>query len=113
MIDDPDPDGPFPESIGDSGNAKVAYPDKKVIAVTGDGCFLMASADFATGVEAGLNPVIVILNDRQPRETPGQAVGDRFDHRLAGVGRGRLYDGSGFLGEWWFAYGGNAQANWG
>lgn len=45
--------------------AKVAYPDKKVIAVTGDGCFLMASADFATGVEAGLNPVIVILNDRQ------------------------------------------------
>ena len=45
--------------------AKIAYPDKKVIAVTGDGCFLMASADFATGVEAGLNPVIVILNDRQ------------------------------------------------
>lgn len=45
--------------------AKVAFPDKKVIAVTGDGCFLMASADFATGVEAGLNPVILILNDQQ------------------------------------------------
>ncbi|HEY8598493.1 MAG TPA: thiamine pyrophosphate-binding protein [Thermomicrobiales bacterium] len=45
--------------------AKAAYPNKKVIAVTGDGCFLMASADFATGVEAGLNAVIVILNDRQ------------------------------------------------
>ena len=45
--------------------AKLARPDKKVIGVTGDGCFLMASADFATAVEHGINPVIVILNDRQ------------------------------------------------
>jgi len=45
--------------------AKVACPDKKVISVTGDGCFLMASNDFATAVEYSLNPVIVILNDRQ------------------------------------------------
>ncbi|HET7034804.1 MAG TPA: thiamine pyrophosphate-binding protein [Thermomicrobiaceae bacterium] len=45
--------------------AKLAYPEKKVLAVTGDGCFLMASADFSTAVEAGLNPVIIILNDRQ------------------------------------------------
>ena len=45
--------------------ARLAYPQKKVIAVTGDGCFLMASADFATAVEAGLNPTILILNDRQ------------------------------------------------
>jgi acetolactate synthase I/II/III large subunit len=45
--------------------AKVAYPDKRVLSVTGDGCFLMSSADFSTAVEYGLNPVIVILNDRQ------------------------------------------------
>lgn len=45
--------------------AKLAFPEKKVIAVTGDGCFLMASADFATAVESGINPVIIILNDRQ------------------------------------------------
>jgi acetolactate synthase I/II/III large subunit len=45
--------------------AKAAYPDKRVLSVTGDGCFLMASADFSTAVEYGLNPVIVILNDRQ------------------------------------------------
>lgn len=45
--------------------AKLAYPDKKVVAVSGDGCFLMASSDFSTAVENGLNPVIVILNDRQ------------------------------------------------
>jgi acetolactate synthase-1/2/3 large subunit len=45
--------------------AKLAFPQKKVITVTGDGCFLMASADFATAVEFGINPVVVILNDRQ------------------------------------------------
>lgn len=45
--------------------AKLAFPEKDVAAVTGDGCFLMASADFATAVENGINPVIIILNDRQ------------------------------------------------
>jgi acetolactate synthase I/II/III large subunit len=45
--------------------AKLAAPDKKVVTVTGDGCFLMASSDFATAVEYGLNPVVIILNDRQ------------------------------------------------
>lgn len=45
--------------------AKVAYPDKRVVTVTGDGCFLMASADFSTATEYGINPVVVILNDRQ------------------------------------------------
>jgi thiamine pyrophosphate-dependent acetolactate synthase large subunit-like protein len=44
---------------------KLARPDKKVVGVTGDGCFLMASADFATAVEHGINLVIVILNDHQ------------------------------------------------
>ncbi|CAN5230452.1 acetolactate synthase large subunit [soil metagenome] len=45
--------------------AKLLYPEKKVLTVTGDGCFLMASADFSTAVENGINPVVVILNDRQ------------------------------------------------
>lgn len=45
--------------------AKLLYPEKRVLTVTGDGCFLMASADFGTAVEYGINPVIVILNDRQ------------------------------------------------
>src|SRR5690606_21416953 len=45
--------------------AKLLYPEKKVLTVTGDGCFLMASADFSTAVEYAINPVIVILNDRQ------------------------------------------------
>lgn len=45
--------------------AKLARPEKNVACVTGDGCFLMASADFSTAVEFGMNPVIVVLNDRQ------------------------------------------------
>lgn len=45
--------------------AKAAFPDRRVISVTGDGCFLMASSDFSTAVEYGLNPIFVILNDRQ------------------------------------------------
>lgn len=45
--------------------AKMIWPEKKVVTVTGDGCFLMASADFATAVEQRVNPVIVVLNDRQ------------------------------------------------
>ena len=45
--------------------AKLARPEQKVACVTGDGCFLMASADFATAVEYGINPVIIVLNDRQ------------------------------------------------
>ena len=45
--------------------AKLAFPTKKVLTVTGDGCFLMASSEFSTAVEYGLNPVVVILNDRQ------------------------------------------------
>lgn len=45
--------------------AKLAEPVKKVACVTGDGCFLMASADFSTAVEHGINPVIIVLNDRQ------------------------------------------------
>jgi acetolactate synthase I/II/III large subunit len=45
--------------------AKLLNPDKRVLTVTGDGCFLMASADFGTAVEYGINPVVVVLNDRQ------------------------------------------------
>jgi acetolactate synthase-1/2/3 large subunit len=44
---------------------KLAFPERKVACVTGDGCFLMASADFATAVEYGMNPVVIILNDQQ------------------------------------------------
>jgi acetolactate synthase-1/2/3 large subunit len=43
--------------------AKLVYPDKTVIGVTGDGSFLMSCGDFATAVEARTPIVLIILND--------------------------------------------------
>lgn len=42
---------------------KLLYPEKKVIAVTGDGGFMMNSQELETAVRLGLDLPIVILND--------------------------------------------------
>ncbi len=44
--------------------AKLIYPDKKVIAVSGDGGFMMNSQELETAVRLGLNLVVIILNDK-------------------------------------------------
>lgn len=43
--------------------AKLVNPDKKVIAVCGDGGFMMNSQEMETAVRIGLNLVVIILND--------------------------------------------------
>ncbi|MEQ6119639.1 acetolactate synthase large subunit [Reichenbachiella sp. MALMAid0571] len=43
--------------------AKLINPDKKVIAVCGDGGFMMNSQEVETAVRIGLNMVVIILND--------------------------------------------------
>ncbi|NOX47944.1 MAG: acetolactate synthase large subunit [Chlorobi bacterium] len=43
--------------------AKLINPDKKVIAVAGDGGFMMNSQELETAVRYGLNMVVIILND--------------------------------------------------
>jgi pyruvate oxidase len=45
--------------------AKIAYPDRTVFCITGDGGFSMAMADFVTAVKYGLPMVVVVLNNRQ------------------------------------------------
>jgi len=81
--------------------AKIAEPNKKVVTVTGDGCFLMASTDFGTAVEYGLNPVIVILNDRQYGMIVGMqqgAYGRSYQTELSGpdfVAFARSFGGDG------------------
>lgn len=45
--------------------AKLAYPERQVVGITGDGAFLMSCSDFGTALEEGANIVIVVLNDRQ------------------------------------------------
>jgi acetolactate synthase-1/2/3 large subunit len=41
----------------------LLYPDKKVVAVVGDGGFMMNSQELETAVRLGLNLVVIILND--------------------------------------------------
>jgi thiamine pyrophosphate-dependent acetolactate synthase large subunit-like protein len=43
--------------------AKLLFPERQVVALTGDGSFLMACSDFGTAVEEGANIVVMILND--------------------------------------------------
>ncbi len=43
--------------------AKVALPDRVVVAVVGDGCFLMSGMELATAVQEKLAIVIVLIND--------------------------------------------------
>ncbi|OJJ18630.1 acetolactate synthase large subunit [marine bacterium AO1-C] len=43
--------------------AKLINPEKKVVAVCGDGGFMMNSQELETAVRLGLNMVIIILND--------------------------------------------------
>ncbi|MGX0976260.1 acetolactate synthase-1/2/3 large subunit [Roseovarius sp. MBR-51] len=43
--------------------AAMLYPDRRVMAVCGDGGFMMNSQEMETAVRLGLNLVIVILND--------------------------------------------------
>jgi pyruvate oxidase len=45
--------------------AKIAYPDRTVFCITGDGGFSMAMADFVTAVKYDLPMVVVVLNNRQ------------------------------------------------
>ena len=60
--------------------AKRLYPDRPVIALAGDGCFLMNGQELATAVHYGLNIVILVINNgiygtirmHQEREYPGR-----------------------------------------
>ncbi len=51
----------FPGSIA----AKLAYPDRPVFCITGDGGFSMAMADFVTAVKYDLPVVVIVLNNHQ------------------------------------------------
>jgi len=49
----------FPTALG----AKVAAPDKQVVAVVGDGGFMYALAELATAVKYGINLITVVFTD--------------------------------------------------
>ena len=49
----------YPVALG----AKVAMPDKAVVAISGDGGFMFASQEMSTAVKYGINAVAVVFND--------------------------------------------------
>jgi acetolactate synthase I/II/III large subunit len=49
----------IPAALG----AKTAFPDRTVVAVVGDGCFLMCGMELATAVQEKLPIVTILIND--------------------------------------------------
>ncbi len=81
----------IPLAIG----AKLAAPDRPVVAFTGDGGFLMVAGELATAAEMGLAPVVIVFVDSslalielKQRQRQLQNVGVDFAHHdFAGLGR--------------------------
>lgn len=65
--------------------AKMEFPQRDVVALAGDGAFLMTSGDLPTAVEYGANVLIVVMNDgafgqtlMQQQNLYGHAYGTAF-----------------------------------
>jgi len=43
--------------------AQLRYPERQVVCLAGDGCFMMASQDFATAVQQRLPIVVIVVNN--------------------------------------------------
>jgi acetolactate synthase-1/2/3 large subunit len=71
----------FPLALG----AKVAQPDRAVVALSGDGGFLFNSQELATAVQYGINAVVVVFNDNAYGNVMRDQV-NRFQGRTIGVG---------------------------
>jgi acetolactate synthase-1/2/3 large subunit len=62
--------------------AKLQFPDRTVVALAGDGCFLMNGQEFATAVQYGAAIIVVIIDNgqygtirmHQERDYPGRVV---------------------------------------
>ena len=63
--------------------AAMLYPQRRVMAVCGDGGFMMNSQELETAVRLKLNLVVVLIEDRAYRHDPLEASGrsvPRFWH---------------------------------
>lgn len=49
----------LPAALG----AKAAFPDRTVVAIAGDGCFLMSGMELATMVQEKLPVIVILVND--------------------------------------------------
>jgi len=64
----------FPASL----SAKIDYPDRQVVCVTGDGGFAMLMADFTTAVRENLAVTIVVFNDGKLKNIKKEQERDHF-----------------------------------
>jgi acetolactate synthase-1/2/3 large subunit len=63
--------------------AKALYPERTVVSLAGDGCFLMTGQELATAVQYELNVIIIVVNNNmygtirmhQEREFPARVYG--------------------------------------
>ncbi|MGI9524425.1 MAG: thiamine pyrophosphate-binding protein [Hyphomicrobiaceae bacterium] len=63
--------------------AKLAHPNRTVVALAGDGCFMMTSQELATAVQYNVAVIMIVVNNgmygtirmHQEREYPGRVVG--------------------------------------
>jgi acetolactate synthase-1/2/3 large subunit len=70
----------IPAALG----ARAAFPARKIVAVVGDGCFMMSGMELATAVEEKLKIVVVLINDGSLSLV--KAIQDRrFEGRHLGV----------------------------
>jgi acetolactate synthase-1/2/3 large subunit len=68
-----------PAAIG----AKIAYPDRMVVSLVGDGGFLMTGQELATAFHHGVAPIVLVFNNQmygtirmhQERAYPGRVSG--------------------------------------
>ena len=70
----------YPTALG----AKVAQPDRPVVALCGDGGFLFNSQELATAVQHGINAVAVVFNDNAYGNVLRDQV-NRFGGRTVGA----------------------------
>lgn len=89
----------LPAAVG----AKLHVPDRIVVALAGDGCFLMHGQEFATAVQHGAAIVVVVIDNgmygtirmHQEREFPGRVLGTAL-HSPDFAALARAYGGVGF-----------------
>lgn len=92
----------LPAAVG----AKLMAPDRTVVALAGDGCFLMHGQEFATAVQHGAAIVAVVIDNgmygtirmHQEREFPGRVLGTQL-HSPDFAALARAYGGIGFTVE--------------
>jgi len=70
----------FPLALG----AKVAQPQRPVVALSGDGGFLYNSQELATAVQYGINVIVIVFNDNAYGNVL-RAQEEQFDGRVIGT----------------------------